>query len=271
MVCRHSAFPSGSFRHGFSESGRRSCRAGLPADCCCSSRSRSFRRPRCRECDAKSPPFPTRRGSLLRLPGTPALYTPVPEGYAPFNISHYGRHGSRWLLHDREDTDLLDLFDRAVAADALSARRDLLAECGDNYEYNVTRGLSPLNRRFPQYDAKVLVEEMLDRADRVVAGDGPAADLRFGHDGNIVALCRCSVSRVTTAGTRTARSRLSNEPSGRRGAGADPLDKAEESAVTFFKKVTALWVSNKKGRGVPFAPFEGCAEIAAYKSGITPR
>ena len=24
--------------------------------------------------------------------------TPAPEGYEPFYISHYGRHGSRWLL-----------------------------------------------------------------------------------------------------------------------------------------------------------------------------
>lgn len=29
---------------------------------------------------------------------TPSLPTPVPEGYTPFYISHYGRHGSRWVI-----------------------------------------------------------------------------------------------------------------------------------------------------------------------------
>ena len=27
--------------------------------------------------------------------------TPAPKGYEPFYISHYGRHGSRWLLRAR--------------------------------------------------------------------------------------------------------------------------------------------------------------------------
>ena len=26
----------------------------------------------------------------------PAAATPAPDGYTPFYISHYGRHGSRW-------------------------------------------------------------------------------------------------------------------------------------------------------------------------------
>jgi hypothetical protein len=28
--------------------------------------------------------------------------TPSPEGYEPFYISHYGRHGSRQLINDRD-------------------------------------------------------------------------------------------------------------------------------------------------------------------------
>ena len=28
--------------------------------------------------------------------------TPAPEGYKPFYISHYGRHGSRWLLNEKD-------------------------------------------------------------------------------------------------------------------------------------------------------------------------
>ena len=34
-----------------------------------------------------------------------ALMTPAPEGYAPFYLSHYGRHGSRYLI-DRKDYEI---------------------------------------------------------------------------------------------------------------------------------------------------------------------
>lgn len=34
----------------------------------------------------------------------------------------------------------------------------------DNYKYYVIRGSSPLNRRFPQYYAKALLEDFLTRA-----------------------------------------------------------------------------------------------------------
>lgn len=28
-------------------------------------------------------------------------FTPAPEGYVPFHLEHYGRHGSRWLIEDK--------------------------------------------------------------------------------------------------------------------------------------------------------------------------
>lgn len=56
----------------------------------------------------------------------------------------------------------------------------------DNYKYYVIRGPSPLNRRFPQYYAKALLEDFLTRADRAVEGGAVSADLRFGHDGNLM-------------------------------------------------------------------------------------
>ena len=33
--------------------------------------------------------------------------TPAPKGYVPFYMSHYGRHGSRWLLNDRDYMDVI--------------------------------------------------------------------------------------------------------------------------------------------------------------------
>lgn len=38
-------------------------------------------------------------------------YTPVPEGYRPAYISHYGRHGSRWLTEDARYEAVLKVFD----------------------------------------------------------------------------------------------------------------------------------------------------------------
>ncbi|WP_295911206.1 histidine-type phosphatase [uncultured Alistipes sp.] len=46
--------------------------------------------------------------------------TPAPAGYEPFYISHYGRHGSRWLLRESEYTQTLKTFDAAARAGALS-------------------------------------------------------------------------------------------------------------------------------------------------------
>lgn len=40
-------------------------------------------------------------GNLLAYPyveNEPPAQTPAPEGYQPFHLEHYGRHGSRWLI-----------------------------------------------------------------------------------------------------------------------------------------------------------------------------
>lgn len=54
----------------------------------------------------------------------------------------------------------------------------------DNYRYYVTRGPSPLNKGYPVYYAKMLLEQIIERADLAVAGGEAAVDLRFGHDIN---------------------------------------------------------------------------------------
>jgi len=47
-------------------------------------------------------------------------YTPVPKGYEPFYISHFGRHGSRYLISDSDYKNILDLLDDARMKNALS-------------------------------------------------------------------------------------------------------------------------------------------------------
>lgn len=46
--------------------------------------------------------------------------TQVPAGYEPFYISHFGRHGSRYLVSDDEYKGMIDLFEAAEKSNALT-------------------------------------------------------------------------------------------------------------------------------------------------------
>ena len=46
--------------------------------------------------------------------------TPPPKGYTPFYISHFGRHGSRYLVNDSDYKTILDIFDKAQHNNALT-------------------------------------------------------------------------------------------------------------------------------------------------------
>ncbi len=54
-----------------------------------------------------------------RYPATKAL-TPAPEGYEPFYMSHYGRHGSRWLIGRRDYTRVADVLQKAKEQNKLT-------------------------------------------------------------------------------------------------------------------------------------------------------
>lgn len=56
--------------------------------------------------------------TLYSFDGTPQ--TPAPVGYEPVYISHYGRHGSRWMVAERDYTSMMDLFDQARNHNALT-------------------------------------------------------------------------------------------------------------------------------------------------------
>lgn len=53
-------------------------------------------------------------------PVTESHNTPPPKGYKPIYISHFGRHGSRYLISTSDYTRLRDIFHKAKDADALS-------------------------------------------------------------------------------------------------------------------------------------------------------
>ncbi|MDO4318980.1 MAG: histidine-type phosphatase [Bacteroidales bacterium] len=59
-------------------------------------------------------------GVYYAYPVTESLNTPAPKGYKPFYISHYGRHGSRYLISDNDYKVVLDRLHDAAAHNALT-------------------------------------------------------------------------------------------------------------------------------------------------------
>lgn len=58
----------------------------------------------------------------------PAL-TPAPEGYVPYHIEHYGRHGSRWHIGTKAYTRPVEILGKAEAAGKLTPRgQELLGQ-----------------------------------------------------------------------------------------------------------------------------------------------
>lgn len=77
-------------------------------------------------------------------------YGTSPAGYEAFYLSHYGRHGSRYLTSDEGYTGMMDVLDKAAANHALTPHGMLLRAQLDTV-YAEARGrageLSPLGRR----------------------------------------------------------------------------------------------------------------------------
>lgn len=66
-------------------------------------------------------PTPEQTGSIYYAYPTPtSVSTPAPVGYEPFYISHYGRHGSRWMTADERYTEVLEVFDSLYQCSGLT-------------------------------------------------------------------------------------------------------------------------------------------------------
>lgn len=59
-------------------------------------------------------------GVYYAYPVTQSENTAPPKGYEPFYISHYGRHGSRYLISDKDYTDVAKVLHAAKKAGALT-------------------------------------------------------------------------------------------------------------------------------------------------------
>lgn len=59
-------------------------------------------------------------GSIDRPIGTPATGTPSPEGYTPVYISHYGRHGSRYMMNEVDYIKAIGPLEEAASYSGLT-------------------------------------------------------------------------------------------------------------------------------------------------------
>ena len=53
---------------------------------------------------------------------TPQALTPAPKGYVPFYMSHYGRHGSRWLINKDSYSSVVEPMQKARQYGKLTAK-----------------------------------------------------------------------------------------------------------------------------------------------------
>lgn len=89
-------------------------------------------------------------GVYFAYPTQVADNTPAPKGYKPFHVSHYGRHGSRYLISDNDYKWVADLLHKAHAEDALTPLGlDLMNRLDSLMIETHGKGgdLSPLGRR----------------------------------------------------------------------------------------------------------------------------
>jgi len=76
--------------------------------------------------------------------------TPAPKGYTPFYISHYGRHGSRYMLYDTDYSRPLNTLRKAQEAGVLTEKgKDVLGRMEEIWKEAEFHGdeLAPLGKR----------------------------------------------------------------------------------------------------------------------------
>ena len=94
----------------------------------------------------------------------------VPQGYEPFYISHYGRHGSRWLAKESDYSDIKEMLDSAAAAGILTPLgEDVYSRVKTIYEDAAGRAgaLTPLGVR----QHKDIAGRMIDAFPQVFEGE----------------------------------------------------------------------------------------------------
>ena len=113
-------------------------------------------------------------GVYYAYPVTESVNTPAPKGYKPFYISHYGRHGSRYLISDRDyDAVLLPMREANIHGKLTPQGEEALALAERVWLEAEGRGgdLTPLGVR----QHKGIARRMYKAFPEVFAGDAPVS------------------------------------------------------------------------------------------------
>ena len=109
-------------------------------------------------------------GVYYAYPVTTVTVTPPPAGFEPFYISHYGRHGSRYLISDNDYQSVIDVMRRAADAGALTPMGlDVLCRLDSVFGEAQGRGgeLTPLGTR----QHKAIAHRMIENYPEVFSAD----------------------------------------------------------------------------------------------------
>ena len=109
------------------------------------------------------------------------VLTPAPEGYEPFYISHFGRHGSRYMSNNEYYTKAIGALETAGEAGLLSARgKDVLAKLKIGYAdaFNRDGDLTALGGRQHREIAHRLFERFPGLLSRPIAVDAKSSTSR---------------------------------------------------------------------------------------------
>ncbi len=127
------------------------------------------------------------------LDKSPALLSPTPEGYEAFYISHYGRHGSRWMPDAARYTVLINLFDSIKQTQSLTPTGEKVyahLQTAWNDAKDREGSLTPLGAKQHQTIAK----RMVSRFPSVFAGNA-----RVEARSSTVMRCAMSMTAFCTA------------------------------------------------------------------------
>ena len=95
--------------------------------------------------------------------------TPAPSGYEPFYLSHYGRHGSRWLIGDSDYNKPVVLLEKADSLGKLTPKgKDVLAKLRIMRDAAMGRDGELTQRGALQH--KQIAERMLKNFPQIFAG-----------------------------------------------------------------------------------------------------
>ena len=99
--------------------------------------------------------------NYLAYPTPSGKLTPAPSGYFPVYLSHYGRHGSRYLIHAQQYLRPLEVLERADSAGVLTNEgEDVLKKLRLMYAESYKRWgeLTPLGAQQHQQIARRMYE-----------------------------------------------------------------------------------------------------------------